>query len=259
MSLLPIPPLGGGSLPNKPKPPLGGGGTSVLGIVGQIGAISNLLGGILDSKVINKTIGQALKDGWNCWGATWTPTRAENELPQWMGVISNHFKSSLDVPRENLEFSVNSFFKEFWGKSQVTGTTLESWLGWRYDSAKDCTLKGLIVLEKGIDAYLQELVGVLKQIGPEIKATITITEKSITLYRHKNGGKPYKKTVPQIKVELHPDNVVEQVTDNLKDFTKNKSVRFLGGVGLAIAGLFGLFTIVGDKGKGKSRARKLYR
>nr|WP_293300637.1 hypothetical protein [Allomuricauda sp.] len=262
MSYLPI---SGGS-PASTTPPIAGGGTkggSVLGSVSAIGSVANLLGGIVSSEVIGKTIGQALKDGFKCWGSTWTPTRAENELPQWISIISNHFKQALDVPRGELEQSVNNFFKTFWGKSsfEAGSTTLENWIGWRYDTAKDCTKRGLIALEKGVDSYLNNtLVPALKQIGPEINATITVTSTQITLRRTNNkdgsGGtkKAYTKVVPQIRVKLKAD-----VVEDVKDLAGNKTLQFFGGVGLAIAALFALFAKTDNKKKGRSKAKKLYR
>lgn len=264
MALLPI--LGGSSLPNTttpttPTPTTGAG--SVLGIVGQISTISSLVGTILNKEVINKTIGQALKDGFSCWGSSWTPTRAENELPTWISKIAELFKEALNVDRDGLEASVNSFFRSFWGKvriSDIPTQTLENWIGWRYDSAKDCTLKGLIVLEKGIDAYLKELESVLLKIGPEVKCTITIQKSTITLYRTEAGGKkvnkPYQKTVPQIKVKVSPITDAKDALENVKDLGSNKTVQWLGGIGLA-AGLVVLASKPGGK-KGKSKAKKLY-
>lgn len=264
MSLLPI--LGGSSLPNTttpttPTPTTGAG--SVLGIVGQISTVTSLVGSILNKEVINKTIGQALKDGFSCWGATWTPTRAENELPTWISKIAELFKDSLNVDRNGLEASINSFFRSFWGKTWIdakTHKTLENWIGWRYDSAKDCTLKGLIVLEKGIDAYLKELESVLLKIAAEIDATITIQKSTITLYRTEAGGKkvniPYQKSVPQIKVKVNPISDAKDALENVKDLGNNKTVQWLGGIGLA-AGLVVLASKPNGK-KGKSKAKKLY-
>ncbi|MGX1930206.1 hypothetical protein [Flagellimonas sp. 2504JD4-2] len=251
---------GGSTLP-KTQPVKGGGTKSgsggVLGAVGQISAVSQLLGGIVSAEVIGKTIGQALRDGWKCWGSTWTPTRAQNELPQWVAVIGEQFKNALNVDRNQLESSVNTFFKSFWGKSRVTGTTLENWIGWRYDSARDCTLKGLISLEKGVDAYLNQLESALKQIGPEINATVVVRRETITLYRTEAGGKkvnkPYRKSVPQIKVSIKPG-----VVGDVKELAGNKTVQFMGGSLLALAALGTLFVKSGNGYKRKSKSRKLY-
>ncbi len=297
-TLLPI--LGGSTLPTKS--PTGTttttGGGSVLGMVGQITAVTSLLGGILDGKVISKTIGQALKDGFKCWGATWTPTRAEEELPTWISKVAELYKSSLNVQRSGLENSINTFFRTFWGKvasDYDAKKTLENWIGWRYDSAKDCTLKGLIVLEKGIDAYLLELENTTKQICNEVNCDVSITKKAITLYRTEAGGKavkvPYSKSVPQIKVTVRPD-VVQTVKETFGStvasstgtkptttstkttssplggsvpFTTvtsktsdSKSLQVMGGIGLGLAALFGLFMKTGNSNS-KSKSRKLYR
>ena len=252
-------PISGGSSPTSTKPPLGGGsgGGSVLGTVNQIGAVANLLGGLVSSEVIGKTIGQALKDGLKCWGSTWTPTRAQNEMPQWISIISNQFRAALDVPREKLEDSVNTFFKTFWGKSRVNSSTLENWLGWRYDSARDCTLKGLIALERGIDSYMGELESALKQIAPEINATIVVRRQTITLYRTEAGGKkvnkPYRKSVPQVSITLKKD-----VVEDVKQLTGNKTFQVMGGSLLALLALGTLFTRNGKGGKRKSKSRKIY-
>lgn len=263
MSLLPI--LGGSSLPNTSLPTSTGtktGGGSILGIVGQISTVSSLLGTILNGAVINKTIGQALKDGFSCWGSTWTPTRAEEELPTWMSIIAELFKQALNVDRDGLENSVNTFFTSFWGKSSFTptSTTLENWIGWRYDSAKDCTLKGLIVLEKGVDAFLKELESTLIKIGPEINATITVTHKTITLYRTEAGGKsvnvPYQKQVPQIKVKVNPMANVKDAVEDVQSLASNSTVKWFGGLALA-AGVVVMATK--SDGKGKSKSKKLYK
>ncbi|RIV68714.1 hypothetical protein [Flagellimonas aequoris] len=294
-TLLPI--LGGSTQPTKS--PTGTttttSGGSMVGMVGAITSVTSLVGKILDGKVISKTIGQALKDGFNCWGATWTPSRAEEELPTWISKVAELFKSSLNVQRSGLENSINTFFRTFWGKvasDYDAKKTLENWIGWRYDSAKDCTLKGLIVLEKGIDAYLTELESTTKQICNEVNCDVTISKKTITLYRTEAGGKavkvPYTKSVPQIKVTVRPD-VVETVKETLggtvgsssgattstkttsnpfgganpfgtttSKTSDTKTLQVMGGIGLGLAALVGLFMKTGNS-YSKSKSRKLYR
>lgn len=258
--------IGGGSLIGKTTgfqttSATKGGSGSVLGAINQIGAISSLLSGLISSETINKTIGQALKDGFDCWGSTWTPTRAETELPHWINLIHQEFTKALDVKRNDLETSVNGFFRTFWGRvriSSVQTQTLEGWLGWRYDSAKDCTLRGLIALEKGVDDYLNiTLVNFLKEIQTQVNATITVQKKTITLRRREAGGKtvnvPYQKSVPQITVQLKAD-----IVQDVKDLTDNKTLQVLGGVSLGLAALFALFMRSPDNKK-KSKGKKLFR
>lgn len=271
-----------------------GGASGVLNAVGGLSGVTNALKSVINGKVFSKTIGQALKGGIKCWGATWTPDRAEKDLPVWYGRISELFKKSLNVEKDGLEKSVNDFFKTFWFKVREDydyNKTLEGWLGWRYDSAKDCTLKGLIALEKGIDGYLKELEGVFSEIGPEINANIKVSHKTITLYRERNKkGKPYTKTVPQIKVTLLPeknDGVVGSASPlnggstgnssesenknpkptSLGDYWLNQddktldskeSISVMGSVGLGLMGLFALVATTGNN-KGKSKGKKLFR
>ena len=90
-----------------------GGSGSVLGAISQFSSVTSLLSGLISGKTIAKTIGQALSDGFSCWGATWTPSRAENELPYWLNLIHQEFTKSLDVKREDLEASLNNFYQEF--------------------------------------------------------------------------------------------------------------------------------------------------
>ncbi len=241
------------------NPPLVGGGTidteTVLGFVQGTTFFAQVLSPLLSAEVINKTIGQALKDGFDCWGSTWTPTRAKQELPSWIAEINGEFQNALDVRREDLQASVNTFFKTFWGKVDVTGTTLEGWLGWRYDSAKDCTKRGLIALENGVDAYLVELEGVFPQIAPQINANITVRHETITLYRWADTKKkPYQKTVPQISVVLKND-----VVEGVSDLANNKVVQVMGGSVLAIVALGYLFGKSGNGKKSKSKSKRLYR
>ncbi len=246
--------------PTAKTPPLIGGGSGaggVLSLVSSLAPVTSLLGGLVSSETINKTIGQALKDGFKCWGSTWTPTRAENEGPYWIGLISAEFKKALDVPREELETSVNNFFKTFWGKvasDYDTSKTLESWLGWRYDSAKDCTKDGLIRLERIVDGHIEQIVLGFPEIAKAINGTIVVKRVAHTLYRNAaSKQKPYTKTIPQITVSLK-SNVVEDV----KQLGGNKTFQVMGGIGLAIAALWALFAKTPDK-KSKSKSRKLYR
>ena len=247
--------------PVSTTPPLIGGGSGsggVLALVSSLAPVTGLLGGLVSSETINKTIGQALKDGFKCWGATWTPTRAENEGPYWIGLISAEFKKSLDVPREELQASVNNFFKTFWGNiasDYDPNKTLEGWLGWRYDSARDCTKEGLIRLERIADGHLEQIVSTLPEIAKAINGTITVRRVAHTLYRYpQTKQKPFTKTIPQITVSLKND-----VIEDVKDLGGNKMLQVMGGVGLALAGLFALFATTPDKKKRKSKSRKLYR
>ncbi|WP_424989036.1 hypothetical protein [Flagellimonas sp.] len=235
----------------------GGNVSTVFATVSKLSSIASVFSGLISSQTIAKTIGQALADGFSCWGATWTPTRAENELPYWCSLIAQEFKQSLDVTRNDLEDSLNNFFQNFWGdiaSDYDSRKTLESWLGWRYDSAKDCTLKGLIVLEKGVDSYLKTvIVDAIKEVCKEINAVPKFTEREITLYRHENNSKPYKKVVPKVTLELKVD-----VVEDVKDLVGNKTVQVMGGVGLVIAALFAAFAKTPDSPKRK-KGKKLFR
>ncbi len=240
MSYIPFSTTGVGSTPTYSPTPTTGGG-SVLGMLGSINSFASVLAPLLSSEVIGKTIGQALKDGLDCWGSTWTPTRAEQDLPSWYARIASEFEGALDVERSQLQSSVNSFFKTFWGNVHEDynhAKTLAGWIGWRYDSAEDCTLRGLIALEKGIDAYLKEIEGVFPDIAKEINADISVSYTQVTLYRDPQDKKqkPYKKTVPQIQVKLK-QAVVANGSD-LDDVQSSDPKLMGGGIGLLLlAGL----------------------
>ncbi|MBO0356297.1 hypothetical protein GO009_02445 [Muricauda sp. TY007] len=235
----------------------GGGVSTVFATVSKLSSITSVFSGLISSKTIAKTIGQALSDGWDCWGSTWTPSRAENEMGYWCSLIAQEFKESLDVTRNNLEDSLNNFFQNFWGdiaSDYDSRKTLESWIGWRYDSAKDCTLRGLVALEKGVDDYISTtIVNAIKEVCKEINAVPTITTREITLYRTEDNKKPYKKTVPKVKLELKVD-----VVEDVKDLAGNKSVQLFGGVALVVAALFAAFAKNPD-GKKRKKGKKLFR
>lgn len=238
--LLPTTTSVGSSPTYSPMPTSDGFGyntETVASVLENIGQYTTLLSPLLNGEIIGKTIGQALADGFDCWGSTWTPSRAEQELPEWISVISAQFEESLNVPRESLQTSVNTFFKTFWTNSVVSfdTETLEDWLGWRYDTARDCTKRGLIALEKGVDAHLKVIVELFPGIADAINADITVYWKTITLYRGlQREGPSYTKSVPQITVKLKP-----MVEDNASNDLGNASPKLMGGgvVMLLLAGL----------------------
>lgn len=216
----------------------GGFANGAIGLVSQVSAVAGFLKSIVGHKVVSKTIGQALKDGFDCWGSTWTPTRAKKELPSWVANIGGLYKQALTVPPENLEESVNDFFTSFWGRSNLGGTSLENWIGWRYDSAKDCTLRGLKALEKGIDAYVLELEANIKQVGPAIGAEVLIFKKTVTLHRRAHGKvRPYKKSVPQIKVKAIPVETKKAVSEGGTKTIDKTQPQKAGGSLIAFAAL----------------------
>ncbi|TMU56478.1 hypothetical protein [Flagellimonas algicola] len=232
----------GTKAPTKP-----GGG--FLGLVSQVSGVANILGSIVGAKVISKTIGQALKDGFDCWGSTWTPTRAKKELPAWISHIGAKYKKSLEVYPDQMESSVNRFFQTFWSLNSVTGTKLEDWIGWRYTSAKDCTKRGLIALEKGIVGYMDELAANAVEIGPKIDRKVTVYKKTITLYRRQHGKvQPYKMSVPQIrvaKVKAAPAPVTKPKSgDPVFEDIKTKQPQQAGGT---LIGLVALGLLLGKK------------
>ncbi|OQD41499.1 hypothetical protein BUL40_15590 [Croceivirga radicis] len=227
----------GGTQPTTTTGGTSGGGLSgVLGMVSSYAGVAKMLGSLVSSETVAKTIGQALKDGFDCWGATWTPTRAETELPDWINTISAQFEQALSVEREDLQESLNQFFKDFWFASKVNTTTLQGWLGWRYDSAKDCTLRGLQALEKGIDSYINDtLVPFVKNLADDINADIQVNMVSHTLYRyHDRTDKPYQKIIPSFTIKLKSN-----VSEDLKDITQNKTVQ-MGGLFLGFAAVVAL-------------------
>lgn len=235
---LPISTTGVGSTPTFKPSPISGGG-SVLGLLGSISTFSSVLAPLLSGEVIGKTIGQALKDGIDCWGSTWTPTRAEQDLPAWYARIAAEFERSLDVDRSKLQGSVNTFFKTFWGNVHEDydhAKTLAGWIGWRYDSARDCTLRGLIALEKGIDEYLKQIVAIFPDIAKEINADISVSYTSVTLYRDPQSkkNKPYTKRIPQITVKLK-QTVVDVVADDVQDYVSEEPAKAgFGGLGMLL-------------------------
>lgn len=179
-------------------------GTGILGslspTVSVISSVLPVFQKLISGEVFSKTIGQ-LKDGFDCWGSTWTPTRAKNELPQWMEKMGILLGAEFSLDNDTLEQRVNAVFTTGIWNLDVTGTPLHSWIGWRYDTAKDCTKRGLEELESGIDLYLPQMesaaVSAFKQMGYDV----VTSKKSVTLSRHLNGqGKKYNKSVPQFKI-----------------------------------------------------------
>ncbi|WP_136465202.1 hypothetical protein [Flagellimonas onchidii] len=220
-----IMPTGGGI---KPKP------TGVLGklspTVSVISTVLPMFQKLVSGQVFSKTIGQ-LKDGFDCWNSTWTPSRAKNELPQWMENMAMSVAAVFNGKDEGLEKRINDAFAHDMWQVSVTGVPLYGWIGWRYDTAKDCTLRGLKKLEEGTDAYIPEIQATAKASLSEMGYDVTTYSKTVTFSRYPNGrGKKYNKTVPQFRLSKR---------SVLSDFTGGSS----GGGSMLALGL-GAFMLV---------------
>ncbi|WP_421809426.1 hypothetical protein [Flagellimonas sp.] len=154
---------------------------------------------LISGEVFSRTLGQ-IKDGFDCWGSTWTPSRARAELPGWMEQIALGLQDAMSVSDSQLEQSINRFFADGLWDTRLTGGPLEGSFGWRYDSAKDCTLRGLKELEQGIDAYIVEMATTVTQSLKELGFKVSYVNKSVTLYRDGVRSKPYQKRVPQFTI-----------------------------------------------------------
>jgi hypothetical protein len=172
------------------------GGTGVISLATKLAPMFTKL---LSGEVFSKTIGQ-IKDGFDCWGSTWTPTRAKQELPEWMAELAEGLQLAVDVPEENVQESINAYFANGLWQKKLTSQQLEDWIGWRYDTARDCTLRGLKDLEKGIDAYILEMANVTVEQLKSVGYNASYFMKTVTLYRFDDRSKGYTKSVPQFKI-----------------------------------------------------------
>jgi len=213
----PIPPSAipkGGGLLAKANP--------TFGVITTVAPFFNKL---VSGQIFSKTIGQ-IKDGFDCWGATWTPTRAKNELPEWFNQMAGVLANAFSIDDDQLQARVNQAFRQMY-KVKTANTTLEGWLGWKYDTAKDCTKRGLEVLEEGTDNYMVQLEQTAKDSFAQLGYEATVSRKRIQLYRHGNRGKMFQKTVPQFTIRKK---------SILSDFGSSSGggVGLLGMVGLGL-------------------------
>ena len=179
------------------------------GVAKEASGIASIISSIIPSAIVSKTFGQVFANGLNfkCWGSSWTPQRAQSEIPQFIAELERNLKSALSVSKNQLESSINSFFKNYpIGVTNTTtnGThTLEQWIGWLNDTAKDCTKDGLKALDAGIDNWLQTIEDMLPQIGRQLGVNITAIPTRVTFYRERSSkSKPFEKIVPQVRVTV---------------------------------------------------------
>lgn len=196
---------------------------AALSAIPVYGQFVGLLGGIVGVDAINKTLGQ-IKDGLDCWGSTWTPTRARNELPTWLDAMHNHLAKSMQgIKVGQLESVINKAMVDMLyvnitgGKQGGTDATFIEWLAWLHDSAKDCTKRGLQKLEDGYYKWADnemkpQLIASLDTLG--FTATARKVSKTYKRKAH-NSGKQFTFYVWQFTIKAKPVPVqpVETVTD----------------------------------------------
>ena len=142
---------------NKAGYDSGGFGATMTGLkmVPVYGQALALVEGIIGKTTINETLGAifAKGGGISCWGSSWTPAKAESEVPQHATFVVEAFKKALNVTPDRLQSSLNNFFKDGWKAGQLYPSKAYWWLN---SGAKDCTKRGLERYKEGMDGVLEQ-------------------------------------------------------------------------------------------------------
>lgn len=169
--------------------------------------ISSLLT-LVPAEVYEKTLGQWFSDGFKCWGASETPTTAQQKFEIEANFIKGRAiqlvqsfdgKSFLDI-----EKAINDFWVFFYNVRSGE----RNWLDPKTSPvAKHCTRDGLILMVKALD-------NLVKEIEPKLIETIALTghalvsrgTKEVTYRKSYKGPahEPYKIKVPQYRIRINP-------------------------------------------------------
>lgn len=138
---------------------------------------ANILGSVIGAETIDKTIGQVFANGFNlkCWGSTWTPTRAKEQLPQDLATLRSWAEQVLATPFDHYESAVNDFYIRFYEFKKNERN-------WLQTTAKDCTKDGLKIYIAGLDKFKGEISSAFIQHAKANGHTLTvIAPKSTTI------------------------------------------------------------------------------
>jgi hypothetical protein len=179
-----------------------------------------LVEGIIGKSTINSTLGALFaKDGGiKCWGSSWTPSKAEREVPAHAQYVITAFKKALNVTPDKLEASLNTFFKSGWKAGQLYPSKAYWWLN--SGSARDCTKRGLETYVMGMDGVLSECLRAAKKAAESAGFRVVDTYKSTIIVEDEKGQKASHR-VNQVKV-VFPPKPKTPVAPVLKTATANR-------------------------------------
>lgn len=183
------------------------------------GQALGLLEGVIGKEVIGKTLGQVFSKGggFQCWGSSWTPAKAELVLPLHWQELEQLGKEALNVPVNQLEASINSFFVTAVTTMPMDSSEIQLHRHWLLTGAENCTKRGLQKLVDGSDSFIKEtsmgFKKTLEAIG--IEYTNFGTQDAV-LKRRGQSDKVVQ--VQRIKLEISKTALV---SDNLQSVSKS--------------------------------------
>lgn len=160
-------------LPTATQARLRSGGPRVTGA--NISSAASLVSKLIPKKIYERTFGAVFANGFNfkCWGASWNPKKAENELATIIPQLRARAEAVLRTPWSGYERAVNQFMKDFY----KVNARHRDWLA---TTAKDCTKDGLKILIGGLDStkiiIKNEFIGHAERNGHQLNDTSPVTQ-----------------------------------------------------------------------------------
>ena len=195
---------------------------------------------LVPAEVYEKTFGQWFKDGFDCWGSSWTPTTAK----QTFEIEAEFIKARLIQVLQSFEGStfadiekrINDFMKFFYNVQSHSRS-------WHKRGAKDCTARGLKLLVESLNNLKKELIPPLIQtIAATGHALVDDGTETVTYKKAYQGpGHPdLKINVERFKVRINPAALGKDEQAALSAFEEgpkntNAGVSTFGIIALAAA------------------------
>jgi len=162
---------------------------------------------LIPAETWEKTFGQWFKDGFKCYGASWTPTTAQ----QTFNIEAEYIKQKLvetmyswdGMTFTDIEASINAFWEFFYNVQSGSRR-------WLDDNARDCTRDGLKLLVESLNNLVKELeTGISKALSGGGHLVQKAGTKKVTYAQNKDNGypgghPPYDINVPQFKIKVNP-------------------------------------------------------
>jgi hypothetical protein len=200
------------------------------------GALNTLIG----AETINKTVGQVFENGFNlkCWGSTWTPTRAKDQLPQDLATLSSWAQDVLSTPFSQYESAVNTFFTRFYEFKKNERN-------WLQTTAKDCTKDGLKIYIAGLDKFKGEIIVAFKSHASSNGHALTALSSVSTVINVPDRDR--NMTVLLERFSFKMADPIKETFDALTGtttevFSENKTEMSMGVIALLLLGGAFMFT-----------------
>jgi len=195
----------------------------------DVSSALNLLQGIIPKDVYQKTLGAALKYGFDCWGASWNPGRAEREFNVSGPKMHSDAESIMSNIGADYADKVNQWIFDFYGYH----STQRNWLN---TSARKCTREGLEVLIDSEDALYSKIIPLFIQRAREGGHQLKKIDSLNHTYPPESHTARHSFTIDLPQYEL-VENVYQVKSNGV--LTSGTSVLGILGVLGVLAALFG--------------------